>query len=346
MDYRKLGRSDLRVSEICLGSMTWGEQNSEAEGFDQLDYALDQGVNFIDTAEMYAVPPRAETYGRSEEIIGNWLHARGVRHKVVLATKVSGPSARFPYIRDGKTKLDRPNIEAAVEASLKRLRTDVIDLYQLHWPARPIRVFGRLGYEHQEDGDATPIEETLAVLDDLVTAGKIRTIGLSNETPWGVARFLGLAEAGGGPRVVSIQNPYSFLNRSFETGLAEIAIREDCGLLAYAPLGAGTLTGKYLNGQAPAGARLTLFPDNTRYQGAQGKAAVAAYVKLARDHGLEPAQLALAYVLSRRFLTAAILGATSVDQLKTDIAATEVTLSQAVLDEIEAIHKVYTYPCP
>jgi aryl-alcohol dehydrogenase-like predicted oxidoreductase len=346
MDYRKLGRSDLRVSEICLGSMTWGEQNSEAEGFEQLDYALDQGVNFIDTAEMYAVPPRKETFGRSEEIIGNWLHARGARDKVVLATKVAGPGSRFPYIRDGNPKLDRPNIEAAVEASLKRLRTDVIDLYQLHWPARPMEVFGRLGYEHQEDGDATPIAETLAVLDDLVTAGKIRTIGLSNETPWGVSRFLGLAEAGGGPRVVSIQNPYNFLNRSFEVGLAEIAVREDCGLLAYAPLGAGTLTGKYLNGQAPAGARLTLFPANTRYRGPQGEAAVAAYVELARDHGLEPAQMALAFVLSRRFLTAAILGATSVDQLKTDIAATEVTLSQEVLDQIEAIHKVYTIPCP
>jgi aryl-alcohol dehydrogenase-like predicted oxidoreductase len=315
MDYRKLGRSELRVSEICLGSMTWGEQNSEAEGFEQLDYALDQGVNFIDTAEMYAVPPRKETYGRSEEIIGNWLQARGVRDKVVLATKVSGPGPRFPYIRDGNPKLDRPNIEAAVEASLKRLKTDVIDLYQLHWPARPLKVFGRLGYEHQEDGDAT-------------------------------SRFLGLAEAGGGPRVVSIQNPYNFLNRSFETGIAEIAIREDCGLLAYAPLGAGILTGKYLNGQAPAGARLTLFPANTRYRGPQGEAAVAAYVELARDHGLEPAQMALAFVLSRRFLTAAILGATSVDQLKTDIAAADVTLSQDVLDEIEAIHKVYTYPCP
>lgn len=346
MKYRRLGLSDLRVSEVCLGSMTWGEQNSEAEAFEQLDMALDQGINFIDSAEMYAVPPRAETFGRSEAIIGNWLTARGVRDKVVLATKVTGPADRFPYIRDGHPRLDRAHIEAAVDGSLRRLRCDVIDLYQLHWPARPIQVFGRLGYEHLDDGEATPIEETLAVLDDLVSAGKLRTIGLSNETPWGANRFLGLAEAGRGPRVVSIQNPYSLLNRSFEVGLAEIAIREHCGLLAYAPLGAGTLTGKYLDGKKPPGARLTLFPDTTRYRGARAEAAVTAYVGLAREQGLDPAQMALAFVLARPFLTSVILGATSRAQLEVNIAAKDLALSPELMEKIESIHKVYTYPCP
>ncbi len=345
MEYRRLGRSDIRVSALCLGTMTWGEQNSEAEGHAQMDTALDRGVNFFDTAEMYAVPPRAETYGRTEEMIGTWFASRGKRDKVVLATKVCGPCQR-PWVRDGSPRLDRKNVLQACEDSLRRLQTEYIDLYQLHWPDRPLRAFGALGYDHAEDPDPVPMEETLGALDELVTAGKVRTVGLSNETPWGVMKFLELAEAGRGPRMVSVQNPYSFLNRSFEARLAEVAIREDCRLLAYAPLGAGTLTGKYLNGQKPADARLTLFADNTRYRGPRAEAAVAAYVGLAREHGLDPAQMALAYVASRPFLTSAIIGATKMAQLETDIAAAELTLNESVLEGIEEIHRNHTYPCP
>ena len=345
MDYRPLGRSGIEVSSICLGTMTWGQQNSEAEGHAQMDAALEAGVNFFDTAEMYAVPARAETYGRTEEIIGSWFASRGTRDKVILATKVVGAGS-FDYIRSGKQRLDRANIEAAVEDSLRRLQTDYIDLYQLHWPDRPIRAFGQLGYEPGDERETVPIEETLAVLDGLVKAGKVRTVGLSNETPWGAMRFLTLAEAGCGPRMASIQNPYSFLNRSYEARLAEVSIREDCGLLAYAPVGAGTLTGKYLNGHKPEGARLTLFPQNTRYQGPRADQAIAAYVGLARDHGLDPAQMAISYVLSRPFTTAAIIGATTMEQLATNLAAADVTLGQEVLDGIEEIHKDHTYPCP
>jgi aryl-alcohol dehydrogenase-like predicted oxidoreductase len=345
MEYRRLGRSDIEVSLICLGSMTWGEQNSEAEGFAQMDFAIEHGINFIDTAEMYAAPPRRETCGRSEEIIGNWLAARGGRDKVVLATKVTGPSGGLDYIRGGRTRLNRHHIAEAIEGSLRRLKTDYVDLYQLHWPDRPIKAFGQLGYEHSE-GEETPPEDTLEVLAELVRAGKVRSVGLSNETPWGVMRFLALAEAGRGPRMVSVQNPYSLLNRSFEARLAEVALREDCGLLAYAPVAAGALTGKYLNDRRPEGARMTLFPDNRRYFGAQGQAATAAYVDLARKHGLDPARMALAYVLTRPFLTSAIIGATSLAQLENSLAAKDLILSQEVLNAIESIHKIYTYPCP
>lgn len=345
MEYRRLGRSDIEVSNICLGSMTWGEQNSEAEGFAQMDFAVDQGINFIDTAEMYAAPPRRETCGRSEEIIGNWLAARGGRDRLVLATKIAGPSDGLDYIRGGRTRLNRHHIAEAIEGSLRRLKTDYVDLYQLHWPDRPIKAFGQLGHEHSE-GEETPPEETLEALAELVRAGKARSVGLSNETPWGVMRFLALAEAGRGPRMVSIQNPYSLLNRSFEARLAEVALREDCGLLAYAPVAAGALTGKYLNDRRPEGARMTLFPSNRRYFGAQGQAATAAYVDLAREKGLDPARMALAYVLTRPFLTSAIIGATNLTQLENSIAAKDLVLSEEVLNAIESIHEVYTYPCP
>ena len=346
MEYRRLGRTDITVSAICLGTMTWGEQNSEAEAFAQMDYALDQGVTFLDTAEMYPIASRAETYGRTEEIIGNWMAARGVRDKVVVATKVTGPGTRFPYMRDGKPRLNRRHIAAAVDASLQRLKTDYIDLYQLHWPDRGLSAFGTLGYVHDPEAEETPLEETLDALNDVVRAGKARAVGVSNETPWGVMKLLALAEADRGPRIAAIQNPYSFLNRSFEVRLAEVAIREDCGLLAYAPLGAGTLTGKYLGDVWPAGARFTLWPQNRRYQGDRAAMAVQAYVDLARDHGLDPAQMAIAFVTSRPFLTATIIGATRMDQLETDIDAARVDLAQEVLDRIDEIHKIYTYPCP
>ena len=347
MEYRQLGRSDIKVSAICLGTMTWGIQNSEAEGFEQMDYALDQGINFFDTAEMYPVAPNAETYGRTEEIIGNWFAARGNRDKVVLATKIVGPNPqRFSYIRGGETRFNKEHITAAVDTSLKRLKTDYIDLYQLHWPDRATNDFRGLAYAHKPDAEETPVEETLEALDAVVKAGKVRQVGLSNENPWGAMRFIAAAEAGKGPRMVSVQNPYNLLNRSFETRMAEVAMREDCGLLAYAPLAAGTLSGKYLDGQWPEGARRTLWPDNTRYQGPQADAATAAYVTLARDHGLDPAHLAHAFVLRQPFLTASIIGATKMAQLKLDLAVQDVALSDAVLAGIEAIHKDYTYPCP
>ncbi len=346
MEYRPLGRTDLRVSVICLGSMTWGEQNSEAEAHEQMDLALDRGVNFIDTAEMYATPPRKETQGLTEAYIGSWLAARNNRDKVILATKVTGPAERFPYLRDGKPRLDARHINQAIDDSLKRLRTDYVDLYQLHWPERTTNYFGRLGYQHVEDEETIPIEESLAALDGLIKAGKVRHVGISNETAWGAMTFARLAQANGLPRMVSIQNPYSLLNRSFEVGLAEVAIREDMGLLAYAPIGAGTLSGKYLGGAKPAGARLTLFPGNTRYTNPQAIAATEAYVALAREHGFSPAAMALAFVNSRRFLTASIIGATSLAQLQENLASIELTLDDAVLDGIEAIHARISNPAP
>lgn len=347
MELRRLGRTDMQVSLICLGTMTWGEQNTEAEAHAQLDYALDRGVNFIDTAEMYAVPPRPETQGLTEAYIGTWLAKRpAVRSKIVLATKVAGGGRDMPHVRGVNRKLDRANIEAAIDASLKRLQTDYVDLYQIHWPDRATNMFGQLGYVHTESPDAVPIEETLTVLADLVKAGKVRAIGLSNETPWGVHRFLRAAETLNLPRVASIQNPYSLLNRSFEVGLAEMAIREDVGLLAYSPLAMAVLVGKYFDGARPAGARGTLFTRFNRYFSPQGEPAAKLYVDIARRHGLDPAHMALAYVNSRPFLTSTIIGATTMAQLETNIGSADVQLSDEVLAEIEAAHQVHPYPCP
>lgn len=347
MEFRKLGNSDIDVSGICLGTMTFGEQNNEADAYTQLDYALDHGVNFIDTAELYAIPPKAATYGLTETYIGNWLRKTGRRDDIVLATKVCGPGADWlPHIRHGKARLDRANIEAAINASLQRLNTDYVDLFQLHWPDRKTNFFGRLGYEHEANDEPIPIEETLQVLQDLVQSGKVRHVGVSNETPWGVMRFLQLAEQHRGPRIVSVQNPYSLLNRSYEVGLAEISIREQCGLLAYSPLGFGVLSGKYLNDAHPTGARLTLFPDYTRYSAPAAEAATGRYVQLARDHGLDPAQMALAYVNSRPFLTSTIVGATNMAQLQNNIASATLTLSTEVIAGIQAIHNDHPNPSP
>lgn len=346
MEYRQLGNSDLRVSALCLGTMTFGEQNSEAEAHAQLDAALAAGVNFIDTAEMYPVPPRAETQGRTEAYIGSWLRARGNRDQVILATKVSGPSASFTHLRGARLGFDRHNIETALNDSLRRLKTDHVDLYQLHWPERSTNFFGQLGYQHCPDEQFTPVEEVLGTLGELVQAGKIRHIGLSNETPWGVMKCLAIAERLDLPRVVSIQNPYNLLNRSFEVGLAEIAQREAVGLLAYSPLGFGVLSGKYLNDARPAGARLTLFDRFQRYTNEAGVAATRAYVELARDHGLSPVQLALAFVTSRPFVTSNIIGATSLAQLEENLASRSLTLSAELLEAIETIQRQYTYPCP
>ena len=316
--------------------MTWGEQNTEQEAFSQLDCARELGVNFLDTAELYPVPPKQETYTHTETIIGNWLHSRGRRDDVVIATKIAGPGITY---MEGGRRFNRKHLESALEGSLKRLQTDYIDLYQLHWPDRNCNRFGNRNYIHSEQEQLTPIAETLEVLDSLVKSGKIRHIGLSNETPWGVMQFLQLAEQNGWPRVVSIQNPYNLLLRGFETGLAEIAHREDVGLLAYSPLAMGVLSGKYLNGARPAGARMTLYSRFQRYSSPQNEEATRAYVELARDHGLDPSQMALAYVNSRTFITANIIGATTLKQLKTDIDSIDVTLPDEVLKEIENIHK-------
>jgi aryl-alcohol dehydrogenase-like predicted oxidoreductase len=347
MQYRPLGRTGLDVSLICLGTMTYGQQNTEAEGHAQMDLALERGINFFDTAEMYSVPPKPETYGRTEEIIGTWFAARGNRDRVILATKAVGPGERFKHVRDGSPKFDAKNLTKAVDDSLTRLRTDYIDLYQLHWPERSVNSFGKLGYVHDDDEVTTPIAEQLFTLDTLVKAGKIRHIGLSNETPWGMMTFARIADEQGLPRVASVQNPYSLLNRSFEVGCAEVAIREDIGLLAYSPLASGWLTGKYQGGAKPEGARMTLFPDNfSRYSNEAAQAANADYIQIARDNGLDPAQMALAYVNTRRFTTANIIGATTLEQLEANIASLDLTLSEGVLEAIEGVQRRISNPGP
>lgn len=345
MQYRSLGKTDVSVSAISLGTMTWGEQNTQEQAFEQIRMAKEAGVNFIDTAEMYPVPPRGETYTKTESIIGEYFKKYGDRSDWVLASKVAGPG-RMDHIRDGNPRLDRKNITAALEASLKRLNTDYLDLYQLHWPDRKTNFFGVLGYTHDEQDVAVDIEETLTVLGDLVKAGKIRHFGLSNETPWGTHRFLHLAQTHGLPRAVSIQNPYNLLNRSFEIGLAEMAIREQIGLLAYSPLAFGMLTGKYEDGARPADGRLTLFDRFQRYNNPQAVSATARYVALAREHGLDPSQMALAYVTSRPFVTSNIIGATNLEQLAVNLGSIDVSLSDEVIAGIEAIHVAQPNPAP
>jgi aryl-alcohol dehydrogenase-like predicted oxidoreductase len=347
MNQNQLGQTEIKVSELCLGTMTYGAQNSQQDAFAQLDYAQASGINFIDTAEMYSVPTSPDTYGRTEEIIGNWLEARMNREDVVLATKVAGPS-RIKHIRGGKARLDKENITSALEGSLKRLKTDYIDLYQLHWPDRKTNFFGSLAYEHDETANETPLEETLLVLADLVAEGKIRAIGLSNETAWGVMKCLQIADnlnLDSSVRVASIQNPYSLLNRSFELNLAEVAHREQVSLLAYSPLAFGTLTGKYLN-NPPTDARCSLFKEFKRYFTPSAIAATHKYAQLADQAGLSPARLALAFVNQQTFVTSNIIGATTMPQLKENIAALNDTLSVDVINEINRIHAEHTYPAP
>jgi aryl-alcohol dehydrogenase-like predicted oxidoreductase len=347
MEYRSLGRTGLKVSVIGLGTMTFGEQNTEAEGHQQLDYALDQGVNLIDAAEIYSVPPRPETCGSTERIIGSWFRKSGRRDKVILATKVAGPGAVLgvKHLRGGDNRLDRANIFAAVDASLARLQTDYIDLYQLHWPSRPANFFGKLGYQHQEEDVSVSIEETLDALGELVRAGKVRHVGLSNETPWGVHRYLQLADAGR-ERVASIQNPYSLLNRTFEIGLAEMAIREEVGLLAYSPLAFGVLSGKFLNGARPPEARMVRWSRFSRYSNEQAERATEAYAAVAAAQGLDMAQMSLAFVRQQRFVTSLLIGATTLAQLQTNIASASVTLRPEVMQALEAVHRLQPNPCP
>ena len=348
MEYRPLGQTDLKVSVICLGTMTYGQQNTESQAHEQLDYATNHAINFIDAAEMYPVPPRAETQGRTEQYIGTWLKKTGKRQDLILATKVAGPGPKdwIGHIRGGP-KLNAQHIQQALEASLKRLQTDYVDLYQVHWPSRNTNYFGQLGYRYGKDNHNETIEETLKALAQLVDSGKVRYIGLSNETPWGTMTYLQLAKELGLPRIVSVQNPYSLLNRSYEIGLAEIAHRQQVGLLAYSPLGFGVLSGKYLQGQQPEGARLTLWGNYfTRYTKPLAQQVTQQYVELARQHQLDPAQMALAYVNSRPFLTANIIGATTLEQLKSNIASADIVLSEEVLKGIEAIHEAHPNPCP
>lgn len=346
MDYRELGRTGLKVSTLCLGTMTFGEQNSEADGHAQMDYAFERGINIFDAAEIYPVPPKPETQGRTETIIGTWLTARGMRDKVMIATKVAGRGKMTWLRKEGsKTRHSEAQIVEAFEASLKRLKTDYVDLYQLHWPDRPMRIFEGHDYLHLQ-GDAHPIDEILGVLAKLVASGKVRFIGLSNETPWGVMSFLKASEQHGLPRVVSIQNAYNLVNRSFETGLSEIFYREQVSLLAYSPLGQGYLSGKYEGGALPPGSRKTLFNRLGRYEKGNGPRAVSTYIRLARKHGLDPAQMAIAFAVSRPFVTSTIIGATTMGQLKSDIAAAELTLADNVLEDIEQIHLDYPNPCP
>lgn len=343
MKYNKLGSTDLKVSEIALGTMTFGQQNTLAEACAQLDYAVAQGVNFIDTAEMYPVPGKAETQGRTEEYVGKWLQTQ-TRDNIIVATKVAGPSRGISWIRNGPQSLDRSNIMSAIDTSLGRLQTDYVDLYQIHWPARNVPMFGRSNYNPALEHPATSVEEQLTVLSELVQSGKVRHIGLSNETPWGMAEFLKVAERLGLQRIVSIQNAYNLINRTFEDGLHEMCYREQVSLLAYSPLAFGFLTGKYLKNPSEQG-RITLFPEfGQRYHKPNVFAAVAAYVQLAEQHGLSPTQMALGFVRSRPFVASTIIGATTMAQLRENLVSVE--LDAELLKSIEDIHLRYANPAP
>ncbi len=351
MKTRKLGRTGIDVSLICLGTMTYGEQNTEAEGHAQMDFAVSRGVNFFDTAELYAIPPRPETQGRTEEIIGSWLAARQCRDKIILATKVAGRSG-MTWLRDDKspTRLNRAQMTEALENSLKRLRTDYVDLYQLHFPERPMP-WGSIPTTYRENGfatagDETPLEEQLAVLDDFIKAGKVRFAGVSNESPWGMMRFLRASQMSGLARIQSVQNAYNLVNRTFESGAAEVSEREDVSLLAFSPLAQGYLTGKYRNGALPAGARKTLFNRMQRYETPGANIAFEAYFALAEKLGISPATLALAFVNQRPFMTSAIIGATTMAQLAECLNSVNVTLSSEALAEIDQIHHLHMNPCP
>jgi aryl-alcohol dehydrogenase-like predicted oxidoreductase len=346
MIYTTLPHTDIEVSKICLGTMTWGKQNTEAEGHQQMDYALDQGINFFDTAELYPIPAHPDRYAHTEMIIGNWFKKSGKRDQIVLASKIAGKADFTKFIRT--TGFNRESLIEAVNGSLERLQTDYIDLYQLHWPERTTNYFGERGYKHDlSDFWKDNIHQVLETLRDLIREGKIRHVGLSNETPWGTMRFLEESKVHESlPRMITIQNPYSLLNRTFEVGLSEISIREKIGLLAYSPLGFGVLSGKYLGGRKPENARITLFPNYGRYSNQQAMKATQKYHDLAKDHGLSLAQMALAFVTSRPFLTSNIIGATSMEQLKENIGSIDLTLDDGVIRGIEAIHQEIPDPAP
>mgnify|MGYP001426935145 FL=1 len=342
MKFRKLGNTNLDVSIICLGTMSYGEQNTEEDAHEQLTYAVENGVNFIDTAEMYAIPPKEETQGLTEKYIGSWIKKYKKRDKYYIATKVAGPG--MDYVRDG-SRLNRKHIKQAINDSLKRLQTDYIDLYQVHWPERKSNFFGKLGYEHSNES-GTPIEETLDALSDAVKEGKIRFIGVSNETPWGIMEYLKLSMTKAQPRIVSIQNPYSLLNRIYEVGLAEISHRENIGLLAYSPLGFGILTGKYQK-KYPKNSRLDLFGDwFTRYSNEACSKAVDEYIKIARVYKVTPTQLSLAFVNTRSFVTSNIIGATTISQLKENIESINVVMNDEIIERLNQVHDANPNPAP
>jgi aryl-alcohol dehydrogenase-like predicted oxidoreductase len=347
MIYKKLGNTDIEVSLVGLGTMTWGEQNTEAEACEQMDYAVAKGINLIDVAEMYPVPARAETSGRTESYVGEWLRQTGKRNEIVLASKVSGPSSVLGvnHIRGG-SRLSADQVRRAIEGSLERLQTDYLDLYQVHWPERMTNYFGQRGYIHQPDLDGVAIEETLVALAELVDEGLVKHIGISNETPWGVMEYLRLARERDLPRIVGIQNPYSLLTRQFETGLAEMSFREGVGLLAYSPLGFGVLSGKYLNNAMPAGSRIDLFPRFARYSGPIAQAATQAYLDVAAKHGLSLVELSLAFVCQQPFVASCLIGATTMAQLKQNIDACQVVLSDAVKADLNEVYQRYPDPAP
>ena len=346
MKYKKLGGTDLKVSLICLGTMTWGEQNSQEEGFEQMDFALEKGVNFFDTAELYAIPPKAKTYGRTEEIIGDWFKIKKNRKKIILASKIAGPGLK--WIRGGGSQYSPKNIEEALHNSLKRLQTDYIDLYQLHWPERNTNYFGDLDYEHDEKEKSwNSFESILNTLKKFIDQGKIRYIGLSNETPWGFSKYLEIAKEKNLPKVVSVQNPYSLVNRTYEVGMSEISIRERAGLLAYSPLAVGYLTGKYRNKKIPKNSRLDLFYENyPRYHNERTYEAVDEYFKISEKYKISLSQLALAFVNSRDFVTSNIIGATTMEQLQENIDSINITLNENVMNEINLIHEKIPNPAP
>ena len=349
MKYRKLGTTDLDVSVICLGTMTFGEQNTQQEAFDQMDYSFERGVNFFDTAELYAVMPRKETYGKTEEIVGNWFKEKKNREKIILASKIASKSDGLEWIREGSETLgfDKVNMNAAIDASLKRLNTDYIDLYQLHWPERKVPKFGQLDYKYDpSDNKWTAIEEVLYNLDQLVKSGKIRYAGLSNETPWGVMKFLQIAKEKNLPRMMSIQNVYSLVNRVFDIANSEVSISENCGLLAYSPLAGGRLSGKYIGNLHPKNARYTLWPQRfSRHHTERGEIAIEKYVQLSKNYGIPASTFANAFVNGRPFVTSNIIGATNMDQLKENIDSIDIDINDEMLKEIENIHLTYPNPC-
>ena len=355
MKYKKLGVTDLEVSAICLGTMTFGEQNSQSEGFEQMNYAVERGINFFDTAEMYPAYPKKKTYGKSEEIIGNWLKTKKNRNKIILASKIASGhpkgigATELSWIRKGGKNLcfDKDNINKAVDDSLKRLQTDYIDLYQLHWPERNVAVFGQLDFKYDpSDTEWTPIEEVLENLDQLVKSGKIRYVGLSNETPWGVINFLQVAREKKLPRMMSVQNGYNLVNRVFDIANSEVSIREKCGLLAYSPLAGGRLSGKYMAGKKPKNSRYTLWPTRfSRHHTARGESAITKYVDLAKKYNIKPSTFANAFVNDRPFVTSNIVGATSIRQLEEDINSIDITLTEEMLKDIEDIHLSDPNPC-
>ena len=346
MNYKKLGSTDVDVSTICLGTMTWGEQNSKADGFEQMDYAIDNGVNFWDTAEIYAIPMREETYGETENIIGEWFKKTKKRDKVILATKVSGPTSK-EYIRGGGCSYDKKSMSEALEKSLKRMQTDYIDLYQLHWPERNTNFFGKQGYEHDtNEKNWVAFEEILENLKKFVDAGKIRYVGLSNETAWGLAKCLELSKLKNLPKMMAVQNPYNLLNRTYEVGLAEISVREQSGLLAYSPLAFGYLTGKYRNNNMPKGSRIDLFKDFTRYNNENSIKAIEEYYKISQKFNLDFAQMSIKFCEIQPFVTSVIIGATTMQQLKTNVESVNVKLNNEIINEINEVQKIYPNPCP